>query len=91
MTTRSRLLMGAAVVLAGVTGTTRAQQNTLIEPDSVAALTRMGGYLRSLRAFQVEAVADERARANPHGVGSEMPWGERHAVDTLRPSSARTR
>ena len=55
------------------------------------ALTRMGGYLRSLRAFQVEAVADERARANPHGVGSEMPWGERHAVDTLRPSSARTR
>ena len=56
MTTLNRLLIGAAVVLAGVAGTVRAQQNTLIEPEAMAALTKMGGYLRSLKAFQVDAV-----------------------------------
>ena len=40
----SRLLIVAAVVLAGGSGTGRAQQNSLIEPDAMAALTRMGGY-----------------------------------------------
>jgi len=52
----SRLLIVAAVVLAGGTGTGRAQQNSLIEPEAMAALTNMGGYLRSLKAFQVDAV-----------------------------------
>src|SRR6185295_15722287 len=56
MTTLNRLLIGAAVVLVGGTGTGRAQQNSLIEPEAMAALTKMGGYLRSLKAFQVDAV-----------------------------------
>jgi hypothetical protein len=51
----SRLLIGAAV-LVGAVGFVRAQQNTLIEPDAMAALTKMGGYLRFLKAFQVDAV-----------------------------------
>jgi len=38
----SRLLIAATVVLGGVTGTVRAQQNTVIEPDAMAALTKMG-------------------------------------------------
>src|SRR4026208_310153 len=57
MKAHSRLLVVAAVVLAGVGGTMRAQQNTPIEPDAMAALTKMGGYLRSLKAFQVDAVS----------------------------------
>src|SRR4029079_13926070 len=32
------------------------QQNSLIEPEAMAALTKMGEYLRSLKAFQVDAV-----------------------------------
>src|SRR6476620_167678 len=52
----SRLLIAAAVVFAGVAGTVRAQQNTLIEPEAMGALTKMGGYLRSLKSFQVDAV-----------------------------------
>ena len=56
MTALNRLLIGAAVVLAGVPGTVRAQQNTLIEPEAMAALKKMGGYLRSLKAFQVDVV-----------------------------------
>jgi len=52
----SRLLIAAAVALGGGAGTLRAQQNSLIEPEAMAALTNMGGYLRSLKAFQVDAV-----------------------------------
>jgi hypothetical protein len=33
-----------------------AQQSAPIEPEAMAALTNMGGYLRSLKSFQVEAV-----------------------------------
>src|ERR1700754_3304406 len=60
MTTLNRLLIGAAVVLAGAAVTGRAQQNTPIEPDAMAALTKMGGYLRSLKAFQVDAVTSTK-------------------------------
>lgn len=52
----SRLVIVAAVVLAGGAGTGRAQQNSLLEPDAMAALTKMGGYLRSLKAFQVDVI-----------------------------------
>jgi hypothetical protein len=48
--------MVASVVLAGAIGTAQAQQEPLIEPDAMAALTKMGTYLRSLKAFQVDAV-----------------------------------
>ena len=51
-----QLLITAAVVLAGAAGTVRAQHDALIEPDAMAALTKMGGYLRTLKAFQVDAI-----------------------------------
>ena len=50
----SRLVITAALVLACGAGTGRTQQNSLVEPDAMAALTKMGGYLRSLKAFQVD-------------------------------------
>lgn len=56
MTKFSRLVIAVSIVLAGAAGTVRAQQNALIEPDAMAALTKMGTYLRTLKAFQVEAV-----------------------------------
>jgi hypothetical protein len=56
MTKPWRFLISAAVALAGATGTLRAQQSALIEPDAMAALTKMGGYLRTLKAFEVEAI-----------------------------------
>ncbi len=48
------LLTAFALTIAGAAAT-RAQQTT-IEPDAMNALHRMGTYLRSLTAFQVEAV-----------------------------------
>ena len=44
----------ALIVLAA--GAPRAQQNAHLEPDAMTALRNMGGYLRSLKAFQVDAV-----------------------------------
>jgi hypothetical protein len=55
MTRPWQLVISAAVVFAA-TGTVRAQQSTLIEPDAMAALTKMGTYLRTLKAFQVDVV-----------------------------------
>ena len=67
----SRLLI-AAVVLATGTGTGRAQQKSLIEPEPMAALTRMGGYLRSLKAFRVDAdTSDEDVLVN----GQKVQFG----------------
>jgi hypothetical protein len=44
------------VVLVASAESLKAQPNPLIEPDAIAALTKMGGYLRSLKSFQVDAV-----------------------------------
>jgi len=46
----------ALTVIILVAGAARAQQNAQLEPDAMAALRNMGGYLRSLKAFQVDAV-----------------------------------
>jgi hypothetical protein len=50
------MLIAAAIVVFAVADTTGAQNESLIDPDAMSALTRMGTYLRSLKAFQVEAV-----------------------------------
>ena len=46
----------ALTVIILVAGAARAQQNAQLEPDAMAALRNMGGHLRSLKAFQVDAV-----------------------------------
>jgi hypothetical protein len=47
----------ALTVVAFATGMMQAQQKSdLIEPDAMTALQKMGTYLRTLKAFQVEAV-----------------------------------
>jgi hypothetical protein len=45
-----------SLVLIGVTAPVQGQHNAQIEPEAMSALTKMGEYLRSLTAFQVEAV-----------------------------------
>ena len=54
MSTHKRLLVTLTIVMLGA-GAGRAQQNPQIEPDAMAALQKMGAYLRSLRSFQVVA------------------------------------
>jgi hypothetical protein len=55
MTRRSQtLIVVAATILAGVVAP-GAQDSSTIEPAALAALEKMGAYLRSLKAFQVEA------------------------------------
>ena len=51
-----RLLTAVTVVILGAAAGVRAQQTAPVDPGAMAALEKMGGYLRSLRAFQVEAV-----------------------------------
>ena len=46
----------ALVLVALVATAGAAQQATPIEPDAMAALKNMGGYLRTLKSFQVDAV-----------------------------------
>ena len=46
----------ALVFVALVATAAAAQQATPIEPDAMAALKNMGGYLRTLKSFQVDAV-----------------------------------
>jgi len=45
-----------SIVLIGMTAPVNGQHGSEIEPEAMSALTKMGGYLRSLKAFQVEAV-----------------------------------
>jgi hypothetical protein len=52
----TRVVTIAAVCTFGGWANVRTQGNTQVEPDAMAALQRMGAYLRSLKAMQVEAV-----------------------------------
>lgn len=54
MTRLSQLLIPAVVVLAGAAGNVQSQTDAQIEPEAMTTLVKMGGYLRSLKAFQVE-------------------------------------
>jgi hypothetical protein len=55
MNESSWLLTTLTVVALGV-AVPHAQQSPPIEPEAMAALQKMGGYLRTLKAFQVDAV-----------------------------------
>src|SRR5688500_1452954 len=53
-----RLLTTFTIAVLGVgSGPAQAQSNPQVEPDAMAALQKMGGYLRSLKSFQVEAIS----------------------------------
>jgi hypothetical protein len=55
MNTRGRFLT-VLMLVASMTAAARAQQDRQIEPEAMAALKNMGVYLRTLKAFQVDAV-----------------------------------
>jgi len=55
----SRVLTAGTFLLIGVVTPASAQDTSQKEPDAMAALTKMGGYLRTLKAFQVEAVTSD--------------------------------
>ena len=44
-----------AIAMAGMATQARAQTAPTIDPDAIAALNKMGTYLRSLKAFQIRA------------------------------------
>jgi len=52
----TRVLTVGSIVLISMTAPVRGQHSAQIEPEAVSVLTEMGRYLRSLKAFQVEAV-----------------------------------
>src|SRR5688572_12636242 len=51
------LAMGS-IVLLSMTVSVKTQHSVAIEPEAMTALTKMGEYLRSLKAFQVEAATN---------------------------------
>ena len=54
-----RIVIVGTLVLLGLTGHVNGQHGqhgSQIEPEAMTALSKMGGYLRSLKSFQVEAV-----------------------------------
>jgi hypothetical protein len=55
MTRKSGVLAVLTMLVLGAHGSARAQ-SAQIEPQAMDALKKMGGYLRSLKAFQVDAV-----------------------------------
>lgn len=55
MSTHKRLLTTFTIVVLGA-GMGRAQPSAQVEPEAMAALRKMGAYLRSLKAMQVDAV-----------------------------------
>ena len=55
----TRALTVGSIVLISMTAPVRGQHSASIEPEAMSALTKMGGYLRSLKAFQVEAVTSK--------------------------------
>jgi len=75
MTTLSRLLIGAAVVLAGVGGIALAQKNTLIEPEATAALTKMGGYLPRLHSHRRHRAGAAKSRQRSQFLALEREPG----------------
>jgi hypothetical protein len=94
--TRVRLLLIALPVVLLSAGTAaRAQQATEIDADAIAALQKMGAYLRSLQSFQVEAVTStedvledgEKVQfAGVTNVVARMPDRLRVTVDSDRQS-----
>jgi hypothetical protein len=56
MRSLARVLTVGSIVLIGVTAPVRGQHSASIEPEAMSALTKMSEYLRSLKAFQVEAM-----------------------------------
>ncbi len=52
----SRVLTIAVVITFGSWASGRAQGTAQVEPEAMAALQKMGAYLRSLKAIQVDAV-----------------------------------
>ena len=54
-----RTLTAMAVILLGVAAAAHAQQAAAIDPEAMAALQKMGAYLRSLTSFQVEAATTD--------------------------------
>jgi len=88
------LLIAMTVSAVGTVGT-RAQQTAQIEPEAMAALHKMGTYLRTLKAFQVDAVTStEQVLANGQKVQTSgvanlvarIPDRLRISVDTDRRS-----
>ena len=55
MMQRSLFLTVAAIIVVGVSAAPRAQQAPAVEPDAIAAIEKMGGYLRTLTSYQVDA------------------------------------
>jgi len=49
----SRIAVASAAVLIAPSAVASAQAYTAIDPDAIAALNKMGTYLRTLNAFQV--------------------------------------
>jgi hypothetical protein len=58
MKSLARVLTAGSIVLLSMTASVKTQHNAAIEPEAMTALTKMGEYLRSLTAFQVEAVTN---------------------------------
>ena len=56
MRSLTRVLTVGSIVLISMTAPLRGQHSASIEPEAMSALTKMSEYLRSLKAFQVEAV-----------------------------------
>jgi hypothetical protein len=54
----ARLLTIGSIVLLGMSAPAQTQHAVAIEPEAMTALTKMGEYLRSLKAFQVEAATN---------------------------------
>ncbi len=52
----NRILTALTALFLGAAAGARAQETPQVEPEAMAALQKMGAYLRSLKAFQVEAV-----------------------------------
>ena len=51
----SRIVIASAAALIASSAVASAQADTAIDPDAIAALNKMGSYLRSLNAFRVQA------------------------------------
>jgi len=63
MTRMNRVVTALMVLGFGPAFGAAAQDTSHIEPDAMAALQRMGGYLRSLKAFQVDAITSTEQRS----------------------------
>ena len=95
MTKQASWLLTALTIAVVGASAIRAQQPPQIEPEAMAALHKMGAYLRTLRAFQVDAVtSSEQVLANGQKVQTSgvtnlvarVPDRLRISVDTDRRS-----